>query len=546
MSFSPESALFRQRTRFYSFFSRKPPSRSNLNSAYYDPYEKPRRYSDMSSPITRARIFRIVSVFAGLLVVAWFFLPESYSPSGPLIKETNPWTPISTPPSYPSSHQLHTTKCNKSADVRKPIVQFVLMIDAGSTGSRVHVYKFNNCDISPELESEVFEQTKPGLSSYGTDPEGAAKSLDSLLQVGMKNVPNDLYACTPVAVKATAGLRLLGEGPSKAILEAVETRLRQNFPFPVVSDNGVSIMDGKDEGVYAWITANYLLGNIGPSKTGPTAAILDLGGGSTQIVFEPTFGPAPEGGKPEELAPGDHKYILTFGGRSFTLYQHSHLGYGLMEARKLIHRAVAKNAKDSAKSDNWKSQPIINPCIPPGMSRLIDVELDGETLKLGMTGPSTPSASQCRYFAENILNKEAHCPLLPCSFNGAHQPSLDKTFAREDVYIFSYFYDRTAPLGMPSSFTLDELRSLTANVCTGDVGWSPFEAIQGAIVELTERPEWCLDLNFISVLLGVGYDMPLDREVKIAKKLKGNELGWCLGASLPLLENQDCKVKELS
>jgi guanosine-diphosphatase len=24
--------------------------------------------------------------------------------------------------------------------------------------------------------------------------------------------------------------------------------------------------------------------------------------------------------------------------------------------------------------------------------------------------------------------------------------------------------------------------------------------------------------------------MPIDREVKIAKQIKGNELGWCLGA----------------
>ena len=31
-------------------------------------------------------------------------------------------------------------------------------------------------------------------------------------------------------------------------------------------------------------------------------------------------------------------------------------------------------------------------------------------------------------------------------------------------------------------------------------------------------------------LLHTGYEMPLDREVKTAKKIKGNELGWCLGA----------------
>lgn len=50
-------------------------------------------------------------------------------------------------------------------------------------------------------------------------------------------------------------------------------------------------------------------------------------------------------------------------------------------------------------------------------------------------------------------------------------------------------------------------------------------------------------------LLHTGYEMPLDRQVKIAKKINGNELGWCLGASLPLLSQESgwtCKIKDVS
>ena len=70
---------------------------------------------------------------------------------------------------------------------------------------------------------------------------------------------------------------------------AVRNRLETQYPFPVVSDEkeGVVIMDGSDEGVYAWITTNYLLGKIGGPDHSPTAAVFDLGGGSTQIIFEP-------------------------------------------------------------------------------------------------------------------------------------------------------------------------------------------------------------------------------------------------------------------
>jgi guanosine-diphosphatase len=354
------------------------------------------------------------------------------------------------------------------------------------------------------------------------------------MDVAMEEVPDKLKACTPVAVKATAGLRMLGEDMSLKILEAVRERLETKYPFPVVSreENGVAIMDGSDEGVYAWITTNYLLGKIGTSDHSETAAVFDLGGGSTQIVFEPTF----KGAIPEKMAEGDHKYKLTFGGRDFELYQHSHLGYGLMSARESIHKTLIDDIHSTSHGDStWISEPVINPCIAPGMAKPIEVKLGenhalGEKITVNMTGPSSPAPAQCRKLAEKILFKEAECALTPCSFNGVHQPSLEKTFSREDVYTFSYFFDRTDPLGMPESFTLKELHRLTDQVCGGEPHWDVFEAVPGAMDELRDRPEHCLDLNFMLALLHTGYEMPIDREVKIAKKIKGNELGWCLGA----------------
>lgn len=412
------------------------------------------------------------------------------------------------------------------------------MIDAGSTGSRIHVYRFNNCGPTPELELEEFAMTEvkqggSGLSSYDTDAEGAAKSLDPLMDVALKTVPKDYQKCTPVAVKATAGLRLLGDEKSASILEAVRNRLESQYPFPVLSreKNGVAIMDGSDEGVYAWITTNYLLGKIGGPDNTPTAAVFDLGGGSTQIVFQPTF-KSPSKGMPEKLAEGDHKYALSFGGRNFDLYQHSHLGYGLMAAREAIHKAVVQAKKDSHTGDTyWNAAPIEHPCIPPNMTtEPIKVKLDGNEHEVRMTGPAAATPAQCRGLAEKILKKDDECKLAPCSFGGIHQPSLEKTFAREDIYIFSYFYDRLQHIGMPESFTLHEMRDVTAQVCQGKPGWSNFEAVEGAVEELEGRPEHCLDLNFMMALLHTGYEMPIDREVRIAKKIKGKELGWCLGA----------------
>jgi len=424
-----------------------------------------------------------------------------------------------------------------------------MMIDAGSTGSRIHVYKFNNCKSTPELESEVFKQTKKiegqssGLSAYPNDPEAAARSLDQLLDEAMKVVPVQLMACSPIAVKATAGLRLLGKEKSDKILEAVRNHLEKDYPFPVVSreENGVAIMDGSDEGVYAWITTNYLLGNIGAPEHEETAAVFDLGGGSTQIVFEPNYKGLTHGGMPEKLAEGDHKYDLNFGGRHFTLYQHSHLGYGLMSARDAIFKTLVEDLHQSkGGSGAWMSKPVVNPCFASGTAKTVKVKLDedhplGPEKEFNMTGPSTPAPAQCRNLAERILQKTAACNVAPCSFNGVHQPSIAKTFAREDIYFLSYFYDRTQPLGMPESFTLRELHDLAHNVCSGEKAWDVYAHVPGALEELRDRPEHCMDLNFMMALVHTGYEMPIDREVRIAKKIKDNELGWCLGARYAFL-----------
>jgi len=96
-----------------------------------------------------------------------------------------------------------------------------------------------------------------------------------------------------MASKATAGLRLLGDAKSTRILAAVRKRLVETG-FPVAdlnSEDGVAVMDGRDEGVFAWITVNYLTQRIGGERIS-TSGVMDLGGGSTQIVFEPIDGAA--------------------------------------------------------------------------------------------------------------------------------------------------------------------------------------------------------------------------------------------------------------
>lgn len=143
---------------------------------------------------------------------------------------------------------------------KKPI-SYALMIDAGSTGSRLHLYTFSHCDPTvgalPKLEDEGFFMTKPGLSAFSGKPREAAESLRVLMDEAMQGVPKEERACTPIAVKATAGLRMLGTKESDEILNEVERWLKSDWPFSLIN-KGVVIMDGGDEGVFAWITINFV------------------------------------------------------------------------------------------------------------------------------------------------------------------------------------------------------------------------------------------------------------------------------------------------
>ncbi|KAL0079079.1 nucleoside phosphatase GDA1/CD39 [Phycomyces blakesleeanus] len=398
------------------------------------------------------------------------------------------------------------------------------MVDAGSSGSRIHVYRFSICHEEPQLENEVFHMIEPGLSAYENDPQEAAKSLDILMEIANENIPLEEKHCTPLAVKATAGLRLLGNDKSEMILEAVRSRLKSTQQFPLAGDNAVEIMDGKDEGVYAWVTVNYLLGNLKPSRRGQSAAIFDLGGASTQIVFEPQM-------TLSSMTKGEHEYKLTYANQVYHLYQHSYLGYGLTEARKAIRMAAIEASKEEAIRDKH----VYDPCMPTD-----HVE------KHSWTDPATDIThtidiigigaghDACKKTVEHVFRKDKLCKLQACGFDGIYQPSIRETFKTQDLYVFSFFYDLTQPLGMPSEFSVGELSELAAMVCHTD--HRPFLHYPSAIETIKSSPEYCVDLTYIDNLLRFGYDIPKDRLVRTAKKIRGAETGWCLGASIAMID----------
>lgn len=169
---------------------------------------------------------------------------------------------------------------------------------------------------------------------------------------------------------------------------------------------------------------------------------MDLGGASTQIVFEPIFDPKSH----SSLAPGDHVYDLEFAGDDHVLYQHSHLGYGLMQARRAVHNLVAFSyvwsAGPKGQPIEWdqltKKDRIPNPCMFQGETKVVKLDPPGRNeVEVTMVGTGA-GFDACRRVVDVMIAKDAMCEHPPCAFAGVYQPKMTEVFSAGKVWASVY------------------------------------------------------------------------------------------------------------
>ena len=362
-----------------------------------------------------------------------------------------------------------------------------VVIDAGSTGSRVLAFTFKKDFISNELvlQDELWKQVKPGLSSFAQDPVKAGESIQELLNAAKERIPERYWSQTPITLKATAGLRLLPKDQSEAIIAQVRTVLEKSGFKP--DKNLIEIMNPMEEGLYAWFTVNYLLGSFAPNKDiWTSAASLDLGGGSTQITFAPkTFPVAGIEGRKHFIHQVD---ILE--GQPLDVYSHSYLGLGLMAAREAIFKKSLKST-----------------CIT-----------SSKALKFNFHGQ------------EYVVSKDDKAGLDAClstvqaviKDNDVHQP-VD--ISNRDIVAFSYFYDLAVEAGLISGYQgqvlVQDYKNAASKACLS-----------------SEESYACLDLSFVYGLLSDGYGLPDSKLIKLYKKINGHEASWALGVAYHNIHHQ--------
>ncbi|PHU01514.1 putative apyrase 1 [Capsicum chinense] len=398
-------------------------------------------------------------------------------------------------------------------------LRYAVIFDAGSSGSRVHVFCFDDkLDlVSIGNELELFAQKKPGLSAFASDPEAAAASLLPLLKDAEKVVPRNLRSNTPVRVGATAGLRQLEGDASDRILQAVRDFLKSKSSFNAKAD-AVTVLDGNQEGAYQWVTINYLLGKLG-KKYSDTVGVVDLGGGSVQMAYAISESDAQ---KAPKVSDGEDTYVqeMNLKGTKYYLYVHSYLHYGLLAARAEILKVTGESG---------------NPCILGGYHgsyKYAGAEHPASAL------PQGSSMSSCRDVTVKALKiNEPACTHMKCTFGGVWNGGGGD--GQKNMFVASFFFDRAAEVGIinPSLAVAKvhpaDYESAAKHACgTGlERAKSEFPHVQ-----TDNLPYLCMDLVYQYTLLVDGFGLDPQQEITLVKKVEYKnslvEAAWPLGSAI--------------
>ncbi|XP_064892301.1 ectonucleoside triphosphate diphosphohydrolase 2 isoform X1 [Columba livia] len=424
--------------------------------------------------------------------------------------------------------------CLGSGDTRGPPgFKYGIVLDAGSSHTAMFVYKWpadKENDTGVVGEHSMCDVEGPGISSYSSSPPTAGTSLVHCLNQALRDVPKEKHAGTPLYLGATAGMRLLNIADpqaSDAVLRAVAATLR-SYPFDF---RGAKILSGEEEGVFGWVTANYLLENfikrgwlgewIQPQKK--TLGAMDFGGASTQITFETR----------DTIEDPRNEVMLKLYGQAYKVYTHSFLCYGRDQVLKRLLSKLLQQAQSYQAT-------VPHPCWPTGYQKSLSLssvydspctekERPGLALDTTVTVTGTGNGSLCALLVSKLFDFTT-CSFSQCSFDGIFQPEVSGNFIAFSAFFYTVDFIQTVmgkAVHLPS-----DLKDAAETICA--TSWS--ELLQKAPKLEKRLPDYCPISMFVYLLTTKGYNFNNHSFPNIAFQKKAGEtsIGWALGYMLNL------------
>ena len=318
--------------------------------------------------------------------------------------------------------------------------RYGVILDAGSSGTRVHIYRWLDAIRAregatvatlrslPVLETKDkwTKKTHPGVSTFATTPSLIGPDhLEPLLKHALDHIPKDDVPKTPLFLLGTAGMRLLPDAQRNELLGQICKYAQTQTKFQIPDcDLHIQVIPGETEGLYGWVAANYLLGGFDSpdehqhGKGHHTYGFLDMGGASAQIAFAPNATEADRHANDLKLL-----RLRTVDGiaADYRVFVTTWLGFGVNEARRRYVDALTKALAGPSTTE------MPDPCLPAGLTLTPNgTILSPEAVRTGVSHlMGTGKFDECLRQTYPLLEKDVVCLDDPCLLNGVHVPAID-------------------------------------------------------------------------------------------------------------------------
>ncbi|XP_019959609.1 ectonucleoside triphosphate diphosphohydrolase 7-like isoform X2 [Paralichthys olivaceus] len=472
------------------------------------------------------------------------------------------WGPQRQPGAHYNKY-LSMAESMEATDVLNPALNYGIVVDCGSSGSRVFVYYWPPHNGNPHTlldirqmkdhdHKPVVKKIKPGISTLAKTPTQASNYLQPLLSFAAAHVPKNKHKETPLYILCTAGMRLLPESQQAAILEDLVTDVPLEFDF-LFSSSHAEVISGKQEGVYAWIGINFVLGrfdhadqdatvevttgsqNQQPISRRRTVGIMDMGGASLQIAYEVpsviTFNsPQEEEAGKSVLAEFNLGCDVEHTQHVYRVYVTTFLGFGGNMARQryedqLLNKTFAKNRFLTTQTGLTEDKPYLDPCLPAGLSDT--VVRDNRTLYLRGQG----NWAQCQHSVQPFLG--LHNGTM--SPGGVYQAPIN--FSNSEFYGFSeFYYCMEDVLRIGGQYDSEKYSRAATDYCS--TKWSTLKLrldnqLFAQQADVSRLKFQCFKSAWMYEVLHSGFRFPADYpSLKTAQLVYDKEVQWTLGAIL--------------
>ena len=469
---------------------------------------------------------------------------------------------------YAKKHMKNLSLVREDPGIQRSTVHG-MMIDAGSTGSRLHLYEWDPRILSTTSEvqdavsgkkisfpshlSRWTDRLRPGVASFASLPddkldEALAHYLSPLIDFAktILQEKEDDMGTFPIFFRATAGMRALEKTDRFRIITAIQKLFSDKEFCPFYFENEYArILSGEEEAIFDWTGINFAMGNLVEESEGAGAVInpkttygaLDMGGASTQIAFY----------EPHEDIMANLFKLQLGQGKHWNLYAHSFMEFGMNEARSRFQARLIAGKDDTSRLVTG----IHNPCLPGGGRQ--DVRLDIHIDDSGMeTNDFNNEISQngfyqailknddhrgdfeeCMTLTKAILNLDSNawCDFAhnnECSFNGIYMPDLPN----QEFLAFSNYFHVWEFLDLPMRASLQELYDGTNKICS----MTKDELLEfnknHAKVPSEDVEDYCFRSSYTFNVLRNGFGFRLHDNITATEVINGHKVSWAVGAML--------------